>query len=277
MIAEVGHGLLWLALACALLLAVAGFWPRLNDLAVPVALATGWLWLWVLGAIAWVFWSLDLSVAAVAANTQSRLPEGLRLAAAVLRPGGGWPVAAAAIGIAGAVAALRRDGSRTLGGFGLASAMLTAIVLTGAPFARLVPAPTEGAGFDSGWRARLAGLGSGGTRVFDGSLAPGTAVGAVRLAAITPVGGPDSTGVAGEVRVGGVVLLPEWRETILPRAGYRVADIAWTAGARWRATLGPPDADVRWSVTVERLSLIPLYLALAGAAGAGALAWRRRR
>ena len=262
MIAEIGHGLLWLAAACALLLTVAGFAARLNDLAVPAALAVGWLWLWILACLAWLFWNVDLSVAAVAENTQSRLPAGLRLAAVVLRPGGGWPIAAAVV----------------LGVIGGVALVLHALVLAAPPFARLDPAPTEGAGFDPVWRDALAARALAGPRwtMFDAPLAVGQRAGAYRLAAITPVASSDSTGVGAEVHVDDLVLLPEWRETILPRHASAVPDFAWVGIGWWSAQIGPPRSDGRWRVTVERVVPVPLFLGAAALIGGGVLLWRRR-
>lgn len=281
MIAEIAHGLAWLACACAGLLIFAAW--RLPDLMVPAALALGWLWLWIVGGVLWLFGSLDLSVAAVAANTHSHLPEGLRLAAAVLRPGGGWPVAAAVAAWTGAGLALVRPGWRgALSGVGALALGLALIVVTGGQtFARLAPAPSEGTGFDPAWRDGIASFGVSGTTTVDTVLAVGGRAGTTTLAAVTPVAGEDSTGVLAEIRVGGddpLVLTPEWRETFLPRHASGVPDTIWSDFGWWRASLGSPRRDGRWPVVVARIEAWPGLLVAASLAAIGlAGALRRRR
>ena len=285
MIAEIGHALLWLATGCAALAAVAGLMPRLTALAVPAALATAWLWLWVGGALAWVFANADLSVAAVAANTQATLPVALRLAAAVLRDGGGLPLAVAAAALLAATLAFRGAPPRLIGGASLVTLALQILVLAAAPpFARLAPAPTDGAGFAAAWRDRLAALAPPGGVVFDTLLATGardsTGATGVRLAALTPVVGPDSTAVLAEIHVtvGGTdvgTLIPAWRETILPPHGAPVADDALSWQGWWSATLGPPRDDGRWRVRVTRLPLG--WIVAPGLAAVALTGWAVRR
>ena len=276
MTAEIAHGLTWLAAACALLLVFASW--RLPDLAVPAALALGWLWLWIAGLLLWAFWTVDLSVAAVAANTHSHLPEGLRLAAAVLRPGGSWPVAAALVALGAAGVALVRPRSRRLLFAAGVSALALHVVVLGvaSPFVRLSPAPTEGAGFAPQWRERLAAIGGTASPSFTGPLAVGETQGRTRLAAVTPVAGPDSTGVVAQVMLDDVALVPEWRETLLPRHAYSVPDTVWHDGRWWRATLGAPRADGSWPVTVAPLRLRPVEATLAILLAGGLVWWRRR-
>ena len=278
MIAEIGHALLWLAAACAALQAVAGLVPRagLERLAVPAAMAHGWLWLWVVGGLGWVFWTTDLSVAGVAATTSSALPDGLKLAAVGVQGGGVVIALGALVAWGGAVLAFVAGQARpAIGGAGLAGVAVAAVLLVVVqPFARLVPAPTEGAGFPSATRAWLAGLTPPGTTVVDAPLPLGGSANGVTLSAVTPVAGPDSTGVLAEIRVGGVVLTPEWRETTRPRAGFAVRDSAVGAGGWFAARLAPADGG-RWRVSVTRLSWLWAALAVLAAAAA-ALAWRRR-
>lgn len=276
MIAEIAHGLAWLACACALLQLFAAW--RLPALAGPAALAVGWLWLWIAGGLAWLFWSLDFSVVAVAANTQSALPEGLRLAAAVLRPGGGWPVAAALVAWGGAVVAWRGAPRAVLGGVAVASVALHIGLLAGHnPFVRADPAPVEGAGFSPVWRDRLANFGP--THpALSAVLAVGGRGGMATLVDVAPVGGPDSTGVVGEIRLGlnaPLVLRPEWRETNLPRHASSVPDTAWADGGWWRASIRP-HGDGRWLVTVARLRFDPWLLGLA-VVGLAGFTWLQRR
>lgn len=278
MIAEVGHALLWLAAACALLQGVAGLHPRLGleRLTVPAAMAHGWLWLWVVASLGWVFWTTDLSVAGVAATTRSDLPGWLRLVAVVVQPGGNVIVIGALVAWGGAALAFFAGqarpliGSAGLAGVSLAAALLFAIQ----PFERLVPAPTEGAGFPSATREWLAGLAPPGATVIDAPLALGGSANGVTLAAVTPVAGPDSTGVIGEVRVGSVGLVPEWRETAHPRAGFVVGDSAVGSGGWFAARLQPAGGG-RWRVVVTQLSWLWLVLG-ALVVAAGAWTWRRR-
>ncbi|TRW15011.1 heme lyase CcmF/NrfE family subunit [Glacieibacterium frigidum] len=270
MIAEIAHGLLWLASACAVLQVYAAW--RLPELTVPTALAVGWLWLWIFGGLAWLFWSLDFSVAAVAANTQSALPESLRLAAAVLRPGGVWPVAAALVAWVGAVLAWRGAARSVLGVIGGVSVALHAVLLIAAPFTRLDPAPVEGAGFASVWRDRLATLGlPAAAPVVAMPFAVGARADGVALDTVNPVGGQDSTAIVGDVRVtidgADLVLHPEWRETILPRHASGVPDTGCSGLGCWRATIGPPMGDARFMVSVARVTVWP-FLAAAVALGA---------
>lgn len=283
MIAEVAHGLLWLAGACAVLQVYAAW--RLRELETPAALAVGWLWLWIAAALAWLFHALDFSVTAVAANTHSALPEGLRLAAAVLRPDGLWPVAAALVAWAGAVLAWRGAGRLALGVTGAASLALHAGLLMTAPFARLDPAPVEGAGFASASRDWLATIGlPAAAPVVAMPFAVGAAADGVALDAVTPVGGEDSTAIVADVRVTidgtDLVLRPEWRETILPRHASGVPDTGCDGFACWRAAVGPPQSDARFVVTVARVGILPFVSALAGLAAligwSAVRAWRRR-
>ncbi len=275
MIAEIGHALLWLAAACAGLQAVAALVPqaRIVGLAVPAAALQGWLWLWIAACLIAVFWSTDLSVAGVAATTDAATPPGLKLAAIVVEDGG-WLIVVAALAAwgGGGLAFLRPGGKVALGVTGTGALMFTITLLAGVqPFARLVPAPTEGAGFPVAVRARLAGIGGG---VSGQGFALGETRGGTTLVAVTPVAGPDSTGVAAEVRAGNIVLLPEWRETIRPRAAFPVAAYGVEAEGWARATLAPAEPG-RWRVGVTRVGwawlLVPLLIG-----GAGACAWRRR-
>ena len=272
MIAEIGHALLWLAAACAGLQVVASLAPqaRITGLAVPAAALQGWLWLWIAACLIWVFWTTDLSVAGVAATTAAATPPGLKLAAIVVQDGGWMVVATALAAWGGGVLAFLRPGGRvTLGVAGAAALVLTLALLAGVqPFARLVPAPTEGVGFPAAVRARLAALGAGEPGP---SFALGETRGGTTLVAVTPVAGPDSTGVAAEVRVGGTVLLPEWRETMRPRAAFPVAAHGFGMGGWISTTLAPAEPG-RWRVGVTRLGwawlLLPLLIG-----GAGAWSW----
>ncbi len=289
MIAEIGRGLLWLACACAGLAAVAGLSPRLRlaGLVVPAAVLCGWLWLWIGAAAAWCLLHDDMSVAAVAGGSHSHLPVGLKLIATVLRDGGGLfagaAVAALAAGGCGIVAGRR---TTTLGAVAAVSLALHVSLLAADPFARLDPAPTEGAGFSTLWRDRLANLAPPGAVVADAVLPLGGSVAGgdtkVTLAALTPDAGPDSTEVLAELRVatrggGTVVLIPHWRETNLPRHAAPVADTALTWRGWFAATLGAPRADGRWRVRVTRFEWRqPGVLILVVAVGGAVLAWRRR-
>ncbi|QXQ06736.1 hypothetical protein KX816_01265 [Sphingosinicellaceae bacterium] len=280
MIAEVGHALLWLAAACALLQTIAGLVPRarLERLTVPAAMANGWLWLWVVAGLGWVFWTTDLSVAGVAATTRSDLPGALRLVAIVVQPGGSVIVLGALLAWGGALLAFVAGQARpAIAGVGLASVSVAAILLVGVqPFARLIPAPTEGAGFPSATRGWLAALAPPGATVVDAPLPLGGIGNGVTLTAVTPVAGPDSTGVMGEVRVDGVVLLPEWRETMRPRDQFAAVDSRLGVGG-WFAARLQPEGDGVWRVSVTRLSWLWLAGALAGVVALVAVIWARRR
>ena len=278
MIAEIGHALLWLAGACALLQGLAGLHPRLGleRLTVPAAMAHGWLWIWVVASLAWVFWTSDLSVAGVAATTRSDLPDGLKLAAVIVQDGGATIVLGALVAWGGAVLAFRAGHARaTIGSVGLAGLSIAAVLLVAVqPFARLVPAPTEGVGFPAATRAMLAGLAPPGATVIDRALALGGSADGVTLVAVTPVAGPDSTGVVGEVHVGSVVLNPEWRETLAPRTGFAIADTALGSGGWLAARLEPVDGRV-WRVSVNRLSWV-WFVAAVLLLAAAAWGWRHR-
>ncbi len=291
MIAEIGRGLLWLAGACVGLAAVAGLLPRarLSGLAVPAAVLSAWLWLWIAAALAWLFVHDDMSVAAVAGNSHSHLPANLKLAAIVLRDGGGWLAGAAGSTLAAAAVALLAG--RRIAAVGAVAALSLGLhlglLIAADPFARLDPAPTEGVGFPSVWRDRLAALAPPGTVVADAVLPLGGSVAAgpdrLRFAALTPDAGPDSTQVLAELRLvapsgASVVLIPQWRETNLPLHAAPVADSVLAWGGWYAATLGPPGPDGRWPVRVTRLDWRPLAgIAVALAAGGVLLAWRRRR
>lgn len=273
MIAEIGHALLWLAAGCALLQAVGGLLPqaRIAGLTVTAAALQAWLWLGIAACLGWIFWTTDLSVAGVAATTDAGTPDGLKLLAIVVQDGG-WLIAATAlIAAAGVGLAFARPSQRGLGALGAAGVVLTAtLILAVAPFARLAPAPTEGAGFPVTIRAGLAGIGG----VPGAPLALGATRGDTTLVAVTPLAGPDWTGVAAEVRAGGTVLLPEWRETTRQHAGYPVAAHGLGPGGWTTATLAP-DTGRRWRVGVSRIGWAWLLLPLLAVAG-GVWAWRRR-
>ncbi len=264
MTAEIGHALLWLALGCALLQAVAGLVPRagLGQLAVPAAMLQGWLWLWVAAALLWSFYSTDLSVAAVATNSDAALPAALRLAGVAVQAGGGLVAAAALAAWGGAALAFVAGAARqSIGAAGTVGTLLSLAVLLGVqPFARAAPAPTAGAGFPVAARAWLA------------ALAPPGPAAAGTIAALTPVAGPDSTGVIAEVHVGGATLLPEWRETTQPRAAFAVADSGLDGGDWIAASLRPDGAG--WQATATRLPLWPAAALLLAVAG---LIWWWRR
>lgn len=273
MIAEVGHALLWLAAGCA---AVQAAGPvRLRALTVPAAVLQAWLWLWIAASLAWVFVTTDLSVAGVAATTAGATPTSLKLIAIVVQDGG-WLIAATALlawtGCVLAFFAARL--TRLLELLGAAGLMLTLALLVAAPpFARLSPAPTEGAGFPSRPRAALAALVPG---IADAplTLALGEQRGDVTLTAISPTAGPDSTGIVGGVRIGKALLTPEWRETVQPRAAFAVADTGRDELSLVGAAM-TPRPDGRWQVAVWRLPLVAPALALI-AAGSW-LVWRWRR
>jgi len=239
-IAEAGHALLWLALGMAALQAAGGWVPALRALAVPAAVLQGWLWLWIAGCLIWVFAVTDLSVAGVAATTTAALPLPLKLTAIAVRDGGGLIVLTALAAWAGAVLAFfGGQRGRAVGIAGLGALALTAALLGTAPFARLVPAPTAGAGFPVAVRARLAALMPSGAVLNDG----------VALVAVTPVAGPDSTGVLAAVRAGDRLLAPEWRE--VGGTGFPVADgtLTWRG---WVAATVVPAPGGRWRVRVTR-------------------------
>ncbi len=239
MIAEAGHALLWLALAMAGLQAAGGFVAALRTLVVPAAVLQGWLWLWIAGCLIWVFAVTDLSVAGVAATTDAALPPPFKLIAIALQDGGLIVLTALAAWVGALLAFRCGQRTRAIGGAGLATLALTAALLGAAPFARLVPAPTAGAGFPVAVRARLANLMPSGAVLRDG-VAP---------VAVTPVAGPDSTGVLAVVQVDGTQLAPEWRE--IGGTGFPVADgsLTWRG---WVAATVVPAPGGRWQVRVTR-------------------------
>lgn len=282
MIAEIGLALLWLAAACAALQVVAGLVPRagISNLGGPAALAQGWLWLWIIGCLCWVFAQGDMSVAAVAANTHSALPMGLRYAAIVLRDGGGLLLATALVALGGGVLALtHRPPVRWLGAIGAVAMLLhVALFVAALPFARLVPAPTEGAGFDSGWRDRIDRLAPIGSVVFGGALLPGATSGEVRFAGLVPAAGPDWTAIEATIEVGSpaTILKPQWRTTNRPQHSASVSDLKLGPGGWYSAEIGAPRADGRWPIIMRQVALTP-FLLLGSGILAGLYALARRR
>ncbi|MGQ5701474.1 heme lyase CcmF/NrfE family subunit [Sandaracinobacteroides sp. A072] len=161
MIPELGHFLLWLAAAAALLQALApsiGLWRNQDDLvwvAVPAAVAQGIFTLLAFVALTWAFVVSDFSVKLVATNSHSMKPL-LYLYTGVWANHEGslllWVLvmALAGAGVALAPATLgQRFRARVLSIQGLvALGFFAFLLLASNPFERLSPAPTEGQGLN---------------------------------------------------------------------------------------------------------------------------------
>lgn len=140
MIPEIGLAALWLAAAFAGLAVVDARLAHAATYAQVVLLAVA------LAALIVVFVAVDLSVEAVIARTDLALPLAYRIAAAV--DASPALVGATLLAIVAAVAALGAAPAALLTRFGAAALVADAWTLSASPFARALPAPTAGNGFD---------------------------------------------------------------------------------------------------------------------------------
>jgi cytochrome c-type biogenesis protein CcmF len=160
-IAEVGHFLLWLAAAAALLQFAAptiGLWRAdagLVALARPAAFAQAVGVTLAFAALTYAFLVSDFSVALVAAHSHTLKPDFYRVTAVWANHEGSlllWVLVLALVGAAVALAPARLGPAfraRVLSVQGLvAIGFFAFLLLASNPFARLTPAPTEGNGLN---------------------------------------------------------------------------------------------------------------------------------
>ena len=158
MIAELGHAMLWLAAALALLQIIAGAVTlRGGDLVPvrPLAVAQGVLTLCAFAALIWLFVISDMSVELVARNSHSLKPMLYKVAGTWGNHEGSMLLWLSILGVAGAGVALfeHRLDKRTLAATLLAQASLALgffafLLFVSNPFKRLVPAAAEGLGLN---------------------------------------------------------------------------------------------------------------------------------
>jgi len=161
MIAEAGLAALWLAAALAalqLVLGAMGVSSRRTDLLAsvrPVAVIQGGLTALAFLALIWLFVTVDLSVALVAANNASTKPWLYKLAGTWGNHEGSMLMWVTILAVAGAAVALfeRRLNERTLIATLSAQAAIglgfyAFLLFASNPFARLNPAPAEGQGLN---------------------------------------------------------------------------------------------------------------------------------
>ncbi|MEE9433505.1 MAG: heme lyase CcmF/NrfE family subunit [Sphingorhabdus sp.] len=161
MIAEVGLALLWLAASMALLQLLAGaaqFTSR-GELLAPLikaaAAAQGLLCLLSFAALAWLFWTTDLSVYLVAANSHIDKPAIFKLAASWGNHEGSMLLWVTILSLAGGAIALleKRLDRQTLSAALLAQSLLALgffafLLFASNPFERLSPPAAAGAGLN---------------------------------------------------------------------------------------------------------------------------------
>ena len=158
MIAEIGHAMLWIAVALALLQIVAGI-GDLNGRYIapvrPLAVAQGGLTLAAFGLLIWLFVQSDMSVDLVARNSHSAKPLLYKISGTWGNHEGSMLLWLALLGVAGAGVALfeRRLDPRTLSATLVAQAALALgffafLLFVSNPFKRLVPAVAEGQGLN---------------------------------------------------------------------------------------------------------------------------------
>ena len=161
MIAEIGLALLWLAASMALLQLVAGalqFTSRgeiVAPLIKPAAVVQGLLCVFSFGALAWLFWTTDLSVLLVASNSHVDKPDIFKLSATWGNHEGSMLLWVTILSFAGAAIALfekrldRETFSATLFAQSfLALGFFAFLLFSSNPFARLEPAAATGAGLN---------------------------------------------------------------------------------------------------------------------------------
>lgn len=160
MIAEAGLAALWLAFALAALqlaLGVIGLSGRdaLLEAVRPVAAVQGLLTVIAFGLLIWLFLRSDMSVALVAANSHSAKPWLYKFAGTWGNHEGSMLLWVTILALAGALVALfeRRLNERTLMATLAAQAFIglgfyAFLLFASNPFARLIPAATEGQGLN---------------------------------------------------------------------------------------------------------------------------------
>ena len=158
MIAEIGHALLWIAAALALLQIIAGTMELRGQVTVPVrplAVMQGLLTLIAFGLLIWLFIRSDMSVELVARNSHSAKPLLYKISGTWGNHEGSMLLWLAILGVAGAGVALfeRRLRTATLTATlvaqaGLALGFFAFLLFVSNPFKRLLPAVAEGQGLN---------------------------------------------------------------------------------------------------------------------------------
>lgn len=161
LIAELGLAALWLAAALALLqfvtslLLLAGKGEAMQVLVRPVALAQGLLVVTAFFALMWCFYVTDLSVLLVASNSHIDKPLIFKLAGTWGNHEGSMLLWVTILSVAGAAVALfekRPDARTVMATLGvqafLALGFFAFLLFASNPFARIDPAPPEGAGLN---------------------------------------------------------------------------------------------------------------------------------
>jgi cytochrome c-type biogenesis protein CcmF len=158
MIAELGHAMLWIAAALALLQIVAGIVEMRGGSLVParpLAVAQGVLTLAAFGLLIWLFVVSDMSVDLVARNSHSDKPMIYKISGTWGNHEGSMLLWLTILGFAGACVGLfeKRLDARTLTATLVAQASLALgffafLLFVSNPFKRLLPAPAEGMGLN---------------------------------------------------------------------------------------------------------------------------------
>ncbi len=158
MIAELGHAMLWIAAALALLQIVAGVIELRGGQLVParpLAVAQGVLTLVAFSLLIWLFVVSDMSVDLVARNSHSAKPMLYNISGTWGNHEGSMLLWLTILGIAGAGVGLfeKRLDARTLTATLVAQASLALgffafLLFVSNPFKRLLPAPVEGLGLN---------------------------------------------------------------------------------------------------------------------------------
>jgi cytochrome c-type biogenesis protein CcmF len=161
MIAEAGLAALWLAASMALLQMLGGLsvltgrGEALGAVVRPVAVAQGVLCLGAFACLLWLFWTTDLSVLLVASNSHIDKPAIFKLAATWGNHEGSMLLWVTVLAVAGAAIAIfeKRLDPSTLSATLMAQGILALgffafLLFASNPFARLNPAPAQGAGLN---------------------------------------------------------------------------------------------------------------------------------
>ena len=158
MIAELGHAMLWIAAALALLQIIAGIAELRGSpliAARPLAVAQGLLTLIAFGLLIWLFVRSDMSVDLVARNSHSEKPLIYKISGTWGNHEGSMLLWLTILGVAGACIGLfeKRLDIRTLTATLVAQSSLALgffafLLFVSNPFKRLLPAPVEGMGLN---------------------------------------------------------------------------------------------------------------------------------
>ncbi len=245
MIAELGHGALWLAAGMALLqlVALTAGRPAWATVAGPAAMAQAWFLIAAFLALLWCFASVDLSVGLVNDSTHSLEPLTVRLMGVARHAGGQLFLAALVAGFAGGVAAF--FGRARLLPFAIAGAVTLVASLIADPFARIAAVPAQGRSLSTGFALPTSMVGRHAVRLNIGqSVKVGPVT--VRLLALRAVAGPGYTAVAADLlvlRYGRAItsLHPEHRALIYPPGDASPVALALTDGATLAARVRSTD------------------------------------